>query len=155
MKVTTEGEVYRAGSRTSSVILPCKLTNLHQLFTLLSGWNLKLQTVNILVINKLTQFLALPILYKINVEIPANVTDEVLEKVVQTKQFAYQLNENTYNGNEAGLVAFMRVSDDVEVLERIFFCKFLKGKAKYTNSKFRRLVAAASKGELQYLFVCF
>jgi len=32
---------------------------------------------------------------KINVEIPANATDEVLEKVVQTKQVAYQLNEGT------------------------------------------------------------
>jgi hypothetical protein len=27
------------------------------------------------------------------------------------------------------LVAFTGVSDDVEVLERIFFCKFLKGNA--------------------------
>lgn len=55
-----------------------------------------------------------------NVEIPANVTD-VLEKMVQTKHFAYQWNEITYIANEADLVAFMRVSDDVEVLERIFF----------------------------------
>jgi hypothetical protein len=66
---------------------------------------------------------------KINVEIPANVNDEVLEKTVQTKQFAYQLNESTYIANEAELLAFIRVSDDVEVLERIFFCKFLKGNA--------------------------
>jgi hypothetical protein len=69
------------------------------------------------------------IVQKINVEIPADVTDEVLEEIVQTKQFAYQLNESTYIGNEATLVAFMQVSDDVEVLECIFFCKFLKGNA--------------------------
>jgi hypothetical protein len=37
------------------------------------------------------------------------------------------LNESTYIANEAEIVAFMRVSDDVEVLGRIFFCKFLKG----------------------------
>jgi hypothetical protein len=88
---------------------------------------------------------------KINVEIPANVTDEVLEKTVQTKQFAYQLNENTYKTNEAELVAFYAGFRRC----RSFGTYFLKGKAKYTNSKFRRLVAAASKGELQYLFVFF
>ena len=49
------------------------------------------------------------------------MTDEVLEKIVQTKHFAYQLNESKYVANEAELVAFVRVSDDVEVSERIFF----------------------------------
>jgi hypothetical protein len=39
------------------------------------------------------------------------------------------LNESTNIANEAELVAFMRVSDGVEVLERIFFCTFLKGNA--------------------------
>jgi len=63
---------------------------------------------------------------KVNVEIPADVTDEVLEKIVQTKQFACQLDESTYIANEAELVAFMGVSDHVEVLERNIFCKLLK-----------------------------
>lgn len=48
---------------------------------------------------------------------------------MQTKQFAYQLNECTYIANVAELVAFMQVSDDIEVLEHVFFCKFLKGSA--------------------------
>jgi hypothetical protein len=50
---------------------------------------------------------------------PADVTDNVLEKIVQTKQIAYKLNESVCIANEAELVAFM------QVLDRIFFCKSL------------------------------
>jgi hypothetical protein len=60
---------------------------------------------------------------------PADVTDKVLEIIVQTKQIAYQLNESMYIANEVELVAFMRVSDEVEVLECILFCKSLNGNA--------------------------
>jgi hypothetical protein len=63
------------------------------------------------------------------VEMPADVTDQVVEKIVQAQQFGYELNESTYISNEAELVAFVRVPDDVNILEHILFCKSLKGNA--------------------------
>jgi isochorismate synthase EntC len=43
------------------------------------------------------------------VEMVADVTDQVVEKIVLAKQFALQLDEITDISNEAELVAFVRV----------------------------------------------
>jgi hypothetical protein len=63
------------------------------------------------------------------VEMAADVTDQVVEKIVLAKQFALQLDESTGISNEAEFVAFVRVSDKVEIAEHILFCNFLKGNA--------------------------
>jgi hypothetical protein len=66
------------------------------------------------------------------VEMGADVTDQVVEKIVLPKQFALQLDESTDISNEAELMAFVRVPDIVqivEIVEHILFCKSLKGNA--------------------------
>jgi hypothetical protein len=47
------------------------------------------------------------------VEMTADVTDQVVEKTVQTKQFALQLDESMGISNEAELVAVFSVPDKV------------------------------------------
>jgi hypothetical protein len=63
------------------------------------------------------------------VEIAADVTDQVVEKIVLAKQFALQLDESTGISNETELVAFVRVPDKVEIVEHILFRKSIKGNA--------------------------
>jgi hypothetical protein len=50
------------------------------------------------------------------VEMAADVTDQVVEKIVLAKQFALQLDESTDISNEAELVAFVRVPDKVKIV---------------------------------------
>jgi hypothetical protein len=57
------------------------------------------------------------------VEMAADVTDQVVEKMVLAIQFALQLDESTAISNEAELVAIMRVPDKVEIVEHILFRK--------------------------------
>jgi hypothetical protein len=47
------------------------------------------------------------------VEMAADMTDQVVEKIVLAKQFTLQFNESTDIPNEAELVAFVRVPDKV------------------------------------------
>jgi hypothetical protein len=63
------------------------------------------------------------------VEMVADVTDKVVEKIVLAKQFAFQLGESMDISNEAELVAFVRVPDKVEIVEHILFCNSLKRNA--------------------------
>jgi hypothetical protein len=63
------------------------------------------------------------------VEMAADVTDQVMEKIVLAKQFALQLDESTDISNEAELVEFVRVEGKVEIVGNILFCKSLKGNA--------------------------
>jgi hypothetical protein len=63
------------------------------------------------------------------VEMVADVTDKVVEKIVLVKQFAFQLGESMDISNEAELVAFVRVPDKVEIVEHILFCNSLKRNA--------------------------
>jgi hypothetical protein len=56
----------------------------------------------------------------------ADVTDQVVEKIVLAKQFALQLDESTDISNEAELVAFVRVPDEVKIVEFILFCNTLR-----------------------------
>jgi hypothetical protein len=51
------------------------------------------------------------------VEMVADVTDQVMEKIVLVKQFALQLDESTDISNEDELVAFVRVPDKVQIVE--------------------------------------
>jgi hypothetical protein len=62
------------------------------------------------------------------VEVAADMTDQVVEKIVLAKQFALQLDESTDISNDE-LVAFVRIPDKVEIVERILFSKSLKGNA--------------------------
>jgi len=52
---------------------------------------------------------------KINVEIPANVTNSGKSSADKTIRLSIEWKYCTCNANEAELVAFMRVSDDIEV----------------------------------------
>jgi hypothetical protein len=62
------------------------------------------------------------------VEMAADVADQVVQKILLAKQFALQLG-STDISNEAELVAFDRVPDEIKIVERILFCNFLKGNA--------------------------
>ena len=52
----------------------------------------------------------------------ADVSCQVMEKMLQTKWLIFQLDESMDILNEAQLVVFVRVADDVEILEGVLFC---------------------------------
>lgn len=57
------------------------------------------------------------------VEITANVTNKVVETIMQSKQFFLQLDECIDISTAAHLTVLMQVPDDVEILEHVLCCK--------------------------------
>lgn len=53
----------------------------------------------------------------------ADVTNKVVETIIQAKQFFLQVDEHTEISTAAQLTVFVQVPDDVEILEHVLCCK--------------------------------
>jgi hypothetical protein len=57
------------------------------------------------------------------IKMAADVTNKVVQTIMQAKQFLLQLVECTDISTAAHLTVFVQVPDDVEILERVLCCK--------------------------------